>query len=164
MTTETKETPARTCENCACSHLETNQLVPTEKQLFCRRDPAQAQRVRIEVPRKTRDGQPVMRDGKPVMENGEGMAFLYRPVFGNLTCFDGWRPIGTLPGDKFQNAPLDILMNKALAGIERGLGAFVHDPFDGPAVDLNDLVCPHGKEIGHMCDECGGVATHGKTQ
>ncbi len=97
MTTE-----KRTCANCACHIVETNSLLKMEKQSFCRRDPGTAAQVRGERPRMI-DGvlQNDRRTGKPIMENVMEMAFLYKPTMPELVCFDGWRPMGTLPGIGF---------------------------------------------------------------
>jgi len=144
-------------------HIQANTQNPMEKQAFCRRDPVNAQRVRTEVPRMKRDGTgPVMgRDNKPIMENGEAWAFLYRPTLASLTCFDGWRPLGTLPGDKWQNAIVDQLMKQGIAAIQAGLNLTNTAPgsFDREFMPFYDM-CPHDKPAGLPCPECpDGVAT-----
>jgi hypothetical protein len=101
MTTEKSEQTEnpRICENCACFHIQRDANNPMLSQAFCRRDPPQAAQVRQEVPR-LRDGKPVLgRDGKTVMETAMVWAFLYKPTDKSLTCFDGWRELGCLPGD-----------------------------------------------------------------
>jgi hypothetical protein len=92
----------RTCVNCACHWTQENTVNPLEKQSFCRRDPANATQMRAETPRM-RDGKAVLgRDQKPIMENTTVWVYLYKPTLPTLVCFDGWRPMNALPGDKTQ--------------------------------------------------------------
>lgn len=104
----------RTCATCACSKIESVPTRPNEKQMFCRRNSAFAAEMRVEVPRIGRDGKPVIRDGKPVMEAGKANMFLYPPTDARLTCFDGWRPIGTLPGDRWEMAAAMLPIMEAM--------------------------------------------------
>lgn len=95
----------RTCANCACSAVQKDQTNPLQSQMFCRRETPFAQKMRVDRP-VIRDGKPVMmRDGKtPLVQATEEIMFMYRPTLPGLVCFDGWRPMGTQPGDKSSDA------------------------------------------------------------
>lgn len=121
MTDETTkvESEPRSCANCACSH--TMDHPQFGKQLFCRRDPANAQEFNVQQP-IIRNGQPVMdkRDPtKPMMSSGRALFYLYKPTLPALMCFDGWRPIGTQPGEKWQNLKVDGMMEGIVKNYER---------------------------------------------
>jgi hypothetical protein len=93
---------ARRCENCACYMEVKNPANPMEHQGFCRRDPATATPVRVNHPRLKPDGTPVLdRQDRPIMEQRQDMAYIFRATARELTCFDGWRPLGTEPGDEW---------------------------------------------------------------
>ncbi len=96
MTTE-----IRNCANCACSLEKENSLNKMEKQLFCRRNVAQAVPFRAERPRIL-NGEVMIdkRTNKPQVESFQDVAYMHAPTAPELVCYDGWRPIGTLPGDK----------------------------------------------------------------
>jgi len=98
-------TMERCCQNCACYMEVKNPANQLQSQGFCRRDPPGAERVRVQVPRLNSDGKTpaIDRQGRPVMETREQMAYVYRLSARNFTCFDGWRPLGTEPGDKWQS-------------------------------------------------------------
>lgn len=90
----------RNCANCACHHVQENKINKLETQSFCRRDTPTAAQMRGERPR-VRDGKPdIDKHGRPIMENVMEVIYLYKPTMPDLTCFDGWRPIGTLPGER----------------------------------------------------------------
>lgn len=92
----------RTCANCACSFIREDAKNPLQKQMFCRLNPPVAAQLRGEKPRM-RDGKVVIgRDNKPVMENVTELHFLYAPTLPELVCFNGWRPMGVLPGVLFR--------------------------------------------------------------
>src|ERR1700692_1112216 len=95
------ENPIRSCANCACNIMQKHMLNPLEQQMFCRREPPTAAQMRGETPR-IRDGKPVMdkHTGKPIMESVQQLVYLYKPVTAESVCFDGWRPEGTLPGER----------------------------------------------------------------
>jgi hypothetical protein len=115
--TETTEEVKRTCSNCACCIVQQNAQNPMEKQSFCQRDTPMFTRIRVERPRM-RDGQPVIdRTGKPILEMGEEGIYLYKPTLPTLVCFDGWRPLGTLPGD-------DPVRTSYLSNVQPLLAAF----------------------------------------
>jgi hypothetical protein len=96
-----KETAPRTCANCACQLWRENEMNKLEKQMFCRRNTPTAAQMRAERPR-LRDGKVVIdkRTNKPEMENVMTVVYLYQPTMPELVCFDGWRPLETLPGEK----------------------------------------------------------------
>src|SRR5271156_6822026 len=116
MTNETlvdQISETRTCNNCSCSIIQEANGV---QQMFCRLNPAIGKMVRTQIPRIIR-GQPQFRDGKPIMEQGEMLGFMFAPTMASLVCFDGWRPLGTVPGD-FSYKSSDI-EKRFGAGLER---------------------------------------------
>ncbi len=95
----------RTCATCACGMWQTNPNDPNHKQLFCQRNPPGYHIAKIEVPRM-KDGMPVMsprkgEEHKPLTDQKDQAIYVYPPVMPELRCFDGWRPIGLEPGDKW---------------------------------------------------------------
>lgn len=106
----------RTCANCACSIIQ--EAAGLGKQMFCRKLPPVGKMVRTEVPR-IRNGKPDIRDGKPVMVAGEALGFMFSPTMKTLVCFDGWRPLGTLPGDRPETAKLDEYMRSAFKAFDK---------------------------------------------
>jgi len=72
----------RTCANCACSLEVTNLQQISVKQLVCRRNPPQV------MAQQDKQGRLI------------GMSLVQSPTEKSLVCFDGWRPAGTLPGDR----------------------------------------------------------------
>lgn len=93
----------RECSNCACYFESSNPQDPGQYQGFCRRWPAEFSQTRGQVPRLDPvTKQPVMRNGVPVMNNELITGYLYKPTRRLGTCFDGYRPLGTLPGDSAQ--------------------------------------------------------------
>lgn len=118
MTTETNPNgatpPPRRCENCACfarmtmdgSILEPDAPTPEKEQVFtvCRRLTPGGRQVRTEVPAfNPQTGAPIMdpRTNKQRMEMGTVMQIGYPHTLPTAVCYDGWRPLGTLPGDNF---------------------------------------------------------------
>jgi len=95
----------RVCGNCACfaRMLPDGTVVETtepgqDHATVCRRDPPAARFERREVP-VIRDGAPVMDRGRPRMEARQVLQIGYRPMTETATCYDGWRKLGTLPGE-----------------------------------------------------------------
>jgi hypothetical protein len=159
MTTETKieDQIPRTCANCACSIMQTNValgLGHEKEHMFCRKDPVNAAKARFERP-AIRNGQPVIdkRTNKPQMETYDDLAFMYRPVIAHGTCYDGWRPIGTEPGDKFQNAGLDKMMEPLLKGFGRLYADMTNDAMANYFAEHSGE-CTHGQKIGEPCSSC----------
>jgi hypothetical protein len=106
----------RTCATCACSDVQKDQTNPLVSQMFCRRDPPMAQQMRVELP-VIRDGKPVMQKNdptKPLTTAGVQMAYMYKPTLANLTCFDGWRPMGAEPGRAMDSADSILAIMKKL--------------------------------------------------
>jgi hypothetical protein len=91
----------RTCANCACFAymMPDGSIVesPENAQSVCRRNVPGARQVRIEVPR-IQNGQPVIKAGRPVLEPATVFQYGYQPTTEKAVCYDGWRPLGTLPG------------------------------------------------------------------
>lgn len=127
----------RSCANCACGFEVQNPNVVGEKQLFCRRNEPTAAEMRVDMPRVLRDGSVATgKDGKPIMESGKQVVYLYKPTHPSMVCFDGWRPVGTLPGEKGQSdGEIDALIAKYI----RGIGDLQKDiVFDKLATDIPD--------------------------
>lgn len=67
----------------------------------CRRNPPVARWTRIEVPVRGADGQAVINArGKPQMEAQQVLTVGYPPMPPGAICWDGWRPLGTPPGQR----------------------------------------------------------------
>jgi hypothetical protein len=84
MAEDTTPTPERTCANCACAIIAKHPQEINRTQLLCRKGP------------------PIMLRQTGTLASGEqfsGMTITYAPTSPELVCFDGWRPLGTLPGD-----------------------------------------------------------------
>jgi hypothetical protein len=93
------ELEGRECQHCACYFESVNPENPGEFQGFCRRSPADISQVRGQVPRlDPLTKQPVMKNGVPVMNNELITGYLFKLTQREGTCFDGFRPKGTLPG------------------------------------------------------------------
>ena len=155
MTDETKED--RNCANCACSFTQVSNVAGVDHQLFCRRDPVQAAKIRTTVPAVNSKGEPLfLRDGKTLRtQEVEQLGFLYRPVIATTVCFDGWRPLGTLPGDKWQNAQIDDQIERMVKGYARLMTDIQNDSLRS----LLDNECPHGQTAGGPCPNCpDGIA------
>ncbi len=127
------ETPERTCGNCACLYEMSNPQNPLQKGYFCRLNPAQHKKMRIEAPRLDKDGNPVKgRNDQIIMQPAEVDAFLWPPTVPTLTCFDGWRPVGTLPGERWESqrlqAAIDSIMERFASDVLKDQGVFPVDP------------------------------------
>lgn len=106
----------RHCENCACYFEVRNPANPLQSQGFCRREPPQAKEVRVALPMMNGKGEPMMgRDGKPRMEERIQLAFVHELTARQMTCFDGWRPLGTVPGADWRQEWLGVKVEKFLA-------------------------------------------------
>jgi hypothetical protein len=96
---EREELQGRECQACACYFESVNPTNPTEYQGFCRRSPADYAETRGQVPRLDPvTKRPIVKDGVPVMNNELIKGYVYKPTKREGTCFDGYRPKGTLPG------------------------------------------------------------------
>ncbi len=98
----------RTCATCACSIMQTNPNDVNHKQLFCQRNTPGYHIAKIEVPRLDKEGKQMLspRGNLALTDTVDQPVFVYPPVMAGLRCFDGWRPIGLEPGDKW-NPDLD---------------------------------------------------------
>jgi len=104
------ELQGRECHACACYFESVNPENAKQVQGFCRRSPAELQQVRGQEPRMdARTGQPVLRDGQPVMQPALITGYLFKAQPRNGTCWDGWRPKGTLPGESFGERSIRLL-------------------------------------------------------
>lgn len=94
------ELQGRECQSCACYFESANPEDPSKFQGFCRRQPADIMQTRGQEPRLDRDKKPVYKDGVPVMNSVMMTGYLFKPTQREGTCFDGYRPKGTLPGER----------------------------------------------------------------
>lgn len=92
----------RECGNCACYFQMGNPALPGQPQGFCRRFSPDLQELRGLQPRRDpRSGEVVMgKDNQPVMEPAKTTGYIFKPATRQGICFDGWRPLGTLPGEQ----------------------------------------------------------------
>ncbi len=95
----------RTCGNCACfaRMMPDGSVVSTSEAAqdtasVCRRTPPGGRYERREVP-VVRDGAPVIDRGRPRMEARQVLQIGYPPTVDTAVCWDGWRPLGTKPGE-----------------------------------------------------------------
>jgi hypothetical protein len=130
MMTEAKELPdgmkeIRECGNCACF------FKGEHKDFYCRRTPADAQMVRVSVPRLRNGKEDIdSKTGQPIMIEQQQMALVYKPTLPNLVCFDGWRPADTKPGDKSVES-IGSLMEQALQGYRKLWADLQNETVDG---------------------------------
>lgn len=86
-------------------------------QTVCRRAPPGGRWTRVDVPVFDAAGAPVMRrPGVPRLEPKQVLEIGYPPAVHSGVCFDGWRPVGTRPGE---NAHLTEVM-PMVAELARG--------------------------------------------
>jgi hypothetical protein len=95
----------RTCATCACfARVKQDGTVAAaleEAAPSCRRFAPSMQMARIEVPSMSATGKQLIDGkGKPRTEFVNQLIVIYPPTRAGLVCFDGWRPLGTLPGEK----------------------------------------------------------------
>jgi len=100
-------TTARNCSNCACYFTVPNPQNPLQSQGFCRREPASTAEVAVDVPMLDAKGQVMMQKDKtgtqiPRMERRKQLAYMFDLTNATSVCFDGWRPLGTQPGDDWR--------------------------------------------------------------
>jgi len=149
--TDTKPEP-RTCANCACSIIRKHPVTLNETQMFCQRHTVVSAMARLERPRLDRNKNIVAgRDGKPIMERVEELIFMHAPTVAEATCFDGWRPQGTLPGDfSYKSADLDA---KVFAMMQR-LSADALEDMKQPKAPPGTPACSHGVLLTEYCLAC----------
>jgi hypothetical protein len=119
----------RDCGRCACYFEQANPENTLQSQGFCRRLPADMQQMRGMEPRKDLQGNIVLKDGKQVMQPTTIIGYLFKPTKRDGTCFDGFRPIGSLPGE----GPIDVAMRRA---VER-----MRPMFERMPADLRTVLC-----------------------
>ena len=90
----------RVCGSCACYFEQANPANPMEVQGFCRRVPAEMQQMRVLEERRDPKGNVVMRDGQPILQPTTAIGYVFKTTKKDGTCFDGWRALGTLPGER----------------------------------------------------------------
>lgn len=90
----------RSCANCACYFESANPNNPKEVQGFCRRAPAEMAELRMQEERRDLKGNVVIKDGQPVMQPVKVIAYVFKTTTATGICFDGWRALGTLPGER----------------------------------------------------------------
>ncbi len=130
----------RNCASCAChawmsmadGKLEEGVITTAQgitHNIVCRRNEPGAQRVRVQAPvtylSKTTGKMEVAKDprtGIPRMEDKEIMQIGHRPTAPDAVCFDGWRPLGTAPGEKWEMKALEGELRAALQGFTGGFG------------------------------------------
>ncbi len=132
---DAKALKGRECRTCACYFEQPNSENPTLIQGFCRRAPAEMAKVRLMEKRTDRQGNVVMRDGQPVMQPNEVTGYLFKPTRPEGTCFDGWRSLQTLPGER----SIDATIRKFRHRLEPGLKDFPKElqPFLQALFDLD---------------------------
>lgn len=121
--TEQPKPESRTCANCACSVVRKHPVLLNEDRMFCARNTVNSHIMRVGKPRiDPATKQPVMdkRTQKPIIESVDDLVFLYMPTMPELTCYDGWRPLGTLPGDfSYRTGDVAELTQKFMDGFKR---------------------------------------------
>lgn len=91
----------RECGNCACYFQMANMENASLIQGFCRRQPPDLQEIRVMKPRRDAKGNLVVgKDTQPIMEPSKEVGYLFKPATPQGICFDGWRAVGTLPGEQ----------------------------------------------------------------
>lgn len=144
----------RKCSTCACF---ITAPVPGESRLqgMCRRFAPTAQRVRISVP-VMKDGKPVMQKfdpTKPLTQEVTQLGYLYELTEADLVCFDGWRPLGSKPGNAAVDTFLDAVseaLNEAASstapvdylGLWNRMVAKYRAPADSPVVTPPETPAP----------------------
>lgn len=86
----------RTCATCACSHAMKHPQLLNQTQMVCRRNGLMLATMNVQ----TADG--------PRPQQG----LMYALTQPEAVCFDGWRSIGTLPGDTQQLHSFKEVMNR----------------------------------------------------
>jgi hypothetical protein len=110
---------SRSCGNCACfAHmlpdgtiLERGNTNP-EGQTVCQRNPPGGRWTRVEVPSfDAKTGAPITgRNGQQRTEPRQVLQIGYPPAVETGVCFDGWRPVGTRPGENYKLANVERVL------------------------------------------------------
>jgi hypothetical protein len=94
----------RTCSTCACYFQQPHPENPKAIQGFCRLKKVLFTQMNIAVAAVDRFQKPMFdKTGAPRMVPERRDVFIYDPTPPNGTCFDGWRPLGTLPGERWDS-------------------------------------------------------------
>jgi hypothetical protein len=102
---------SRTCGNCGCAARMNRKgefsdvaAVSADSFLICRRNMPQASEARTRQPRiDPRTGKPAENgQGQKLFEEVAALQIGYPATLPEATCFDGWRPLGTLPGVRWE--------------------------------------------------------------
>lgn len=104
----------RTCANCGCAARMNRKgefsdlaTVSADSFVICRRNMPQASEARTRQPRIDGTGSPVKNgQGAQVFDEVVAIQIGYPATLAEATCFDGWRPAGTLPGVKWESLRL----------------------------------------------------------
>lgn len=156
----------RTCSNCACYFEQIiNPTAPAQG--MCRRNGPVPAQIRTETPRLNAITKEVMLskvDRKPITDITTENVFLYAPTGPAKVCFDGWRPIGTEPGDNAQTAYIKRALNMAFGKF--GVGNLESESLCSKSVSgIHELIkddsqgavyckaCGLGKL--YVCPQCG---------
>lgn len=115
----------RNCGNCACFYELPHPQNPGQKQGFCALKPPIAGQVRVQVPRLDKQGKPVTTPRGPAMDAAEDIAFAHAPTAASLCCIEGWRPIGTLPGERGGERGIDVRMRELARAAQPALEQLV---------------------------------------
>lgn len=141
----TNATQPRTCATCACftamtpeGELLDTDAAPPDVQRVCRRNTPGARMVRAEVPVfDPKTGAPVMRrPGEQRTETRQIMQIGYAPAVSTGVCFDGWRPLGTLPGENYKLANVERTLLPLCAQIAAGNSQAARKLAEGMLADL----------------------------
>lgn len=136
MITEDQPTPElpelRVCASCACfsAMTEKGEIIDPasnpEAMRVCRRNPPGGRMVRVEEPvHDPKTGAPVVDRGRPRLQAKQVLQIGYQPTIETASCYDGWRPLGTPPGQRWESrhmvARLLPLLERAL--VQSGMSA-----------------------------------------
>jgi hypothetical protein len=112
----------RICATCACFVVVTNPQNVSQQQGFCRRNAAREYEMKIPqqqvvngVPRIDRHS------GAPIMEQVAVTGYMYDRTLPGGSCFDGWRPIGSLPGERLVDSMLRAALPQFIAIVSKDL-------------------------------------------
>lgn len=145
----------RTCSNCAC-YIEQiiNPVAPPQG--MCRRNGPVPAQVRIERPRiNPITKQPMVSkvDQKPMVDITTENVFLYAPTALDKVCFDGWRPLGTQPGDNAQTSYIKRALNMAFGKL--GVGDIESELVCPKSVSGNHELIKDDSQGSVYCRACG---------
>jgi hypothetical protein len=119
-----QENEKRTCANCACHDTGTYPLTQQEM-MVCKRNPPNGIPMRVRRPAidpVTRQPRMAKRADKPtpIMEEVQAVVVFYNPTSPDMVCFDGWRPMGTDPGDfAYKSSPIEKQIEQTIVGMNR---------------------------------------------